>query len=146
MILSCQALLIQLFSHLKHQNLSSGDSFIYSSGIILLVTILAIREAVAPLANDPIMSGTSICLFRHLEHQTPSSNAWDNFVVPILPTGEAVALLANDPFMLGRSMWSFRYLERQNKSFISGCIDLARGGKILSCNFGHQGVSGATCK
>ena len=29
-------------------------------------------EAVALLANDVIMSGTSIRLFRHLEHQNPS--------------------------------------------------------------------------
>ena len=29
-------------------------------------------EAVAPLANDPIMSGRSIQSFRHLEHQNPS--------------------------------------------------------------------------
>ena len=29
-------------------------------------------EAVAPLENDPIMSGRSIRSFRHLEHQNPS--------------------------------------------------------------------------
>ena len=29
-------------------------------------------EAVAPHANDPIMSGRLIQLFRHLEHQNPS--------------------------------------------------------------------------
>ena len=65
---------IQSFRHLKHQNLSTGDDFIYSSGIIFLLPFLATREAVAPLANDPIMSGTSIRLCRHLEHQNPSSN------------------------------------------------------------------------
>ena len=58
----------QSFRHLKHQNLSTGDDFIHSSGIIFLVPLLATMEAVAPLANDPIMSGRSIRLFRHLEH------------------------------------------------------------------------------
>ena len=64
--------LILLFRHLKQQNLSTGDDFIHSSGIIFLVPFLATREAVAPLANDPIMSGRSIWLFRHLERQNPS--------------------------------------------------------------------------
>ena len=64
--------LIRSFRHLKHQNLSTGDDFIYSSGIIFLVPFLATREAVALLANDLIMSGTSIWLFRHLEHQNLS--------------------------------------------------------------------------
>ena len=63
---------IRSFIHLKHQNLSTGDDFIYSSGIIFLVPFLATREAVALLANDLIMSGTSIRSFRHLEHQNPS--------------------------------------------------------------------------
>ncbi len=48
------------FRHLKHQNLSTGNDFIYRSGIILLVTFLATREAVAPLANDPFMWKRSI--------------------------------------------------------------------------------------
>ena len=52
--------LIQSFRHLKHQNLSTGDDFIYSSGIIFLVPFLATREAVVLLTNDPIMSGTLI--------------------------------------------------------------------------------------
>ena len=60
--------LIQSFRHLKHQNLSTGDDFIHSSGIIFLVPFLATKEAVAPLANDPIMSGTSIRSFRHVKH------------------------------------------------------------------------------
>ena len=64
--------LIRSFRHLKHQNLSTGDDFIHSSGIIFLVTFLANREAVTPLANNPIMSVTSIRSFRHLEHQNPS--------------------------------------------------------------------------
>ena len=60
------------FRLLKHQNLSTGDDFIYNSGIILLVPFLAIREAVALLANDLMMSGTLIQSFRHLEHQNLS--------------------------------------------------------------------------
>ena len=63
---------IRSFRHLKHPNLSTGDDFIYSSGIIFLVPFLATREAVALHANDLIMSGTSIRSFRHLEHQNPS--------------------------------------------------------------------------
>jgi len=63
---------IRSFRHLKHQNLSTGDDFIYSSGIIFLVPFLASMEAVALLANDLITSGTSIRSFRHLEHQNPS--------------------------------------------------------------------------
>ena len=52
--------LIQSFRHLKHQNLSTGDDFIYSSGIIFLVPFLATREAVAPLVNDLIILGKQI--------------------------------------------------------------------------------------
>ena len=66
--------------------------------------------------------------------------------VPFLATREAVAPLANDPFMLGRPIRSFRDLEHQNWSIISDSIDSARCGQIFSSNFGHQGVSGATCK
>ena len=43
---------IWLFRHLEHVNLSSNGCDIY------LVSFLATREAVAQLANDPIMSGT----------------------------------------------------------------------------------------
>ena len=64
--------LIWSFRHLKHQNLSTGDDFIYSSGFV--VPFLATMEVVALLANDLIMLGTSIRSFRHLEHQNPSSN------------------------------------------------------------------------
>ena len=60
--------LIQSFRHLKHQNLSTGDDFIYSSGIIFLVPFLVTREVVVLLANDPIMLGTSIRQLRHLKH------------------------------------------------------------------------------
>ena len=71
------------------------------------------------LANDPIMSGTSIWLFRHLEHQNLSSNRTDNFLVPFLATREAVVPLANDPFMLQRSIQSLRHPEHKNPSIIS---------------------------
>ena len=47
--------LIRSFRYLKHRNLSTGDYFIYSSGIICLVPFLATMEAVALLANDPIL-------------------------------------------------------------------------------------------
>ena len=67
-------------------------------------------------------------------------------LVPILATRELVAPLASDPIMLGRSIRSFRDLEHQNPSIISDSIDSARCGQIFSSNFGHQGVSGATCK
>ena len=50
------------------RHVSTGDDFIYSSGIIFLVPFLATMEVVALLANDLIMSGTLIELFRHLEH------------------------------------------------------------------------------
>ena len=66
------ATLIQSFRHLKHPNLSTGDDFICSSGIFLLIQFLATREVVAPLENDPIMSGRSIWSFRYLEHQNLS--------------------------------------------------------------------------
>ena len=54
------------------RHVSTGDDFIYSSGIIFLVPFLATMEVVVLLANDLIMSGTSIRSFRHLEHQNPS--------------------------------------------------------------------------
>merc|ERR1712112_638794 len=58
--------LIQSFRHLEHQNTFSNGCNNF------LVPFLATREAVAPLANDLIMSGTSIRSFRHLEHQNQS--------------------------------------------------------------------------
>ena len=64
--------LIRSFRHLKNQNLSTGDDFIHSSGIVLLVPFLATREVVAPLANDPIILGRWIWSLRHLECQKPS--------------------------------------------------------------------------
>ena len=42
------------FRHLKHQNQSNDDNSIHSSGIIFLVLFFATRQAVAPLANDPL--------------------------------------------------------------------------------------------
>ena len=86
----------------------------------------------APLANHPIMSGTSIHSYKHLKHQNPSTG--DHFIhssriiflVPLLATMEAVAPLANDPIMLGRSIRSFRHLQCQNPSIISDSIGRAR--------------------
>ena len=110
------------FRHLKHQNLFTGDDFIYSSGINFLVPFLATREAVVPLANDPFMSGTSIRSFRHLKHQILSTGDYFTyssgmiFLVPFLATREAVVPLANDPIMSGTSIWSFRHPEHQNLS------------------------------
>ena len=54
------------------RHVSTGDDFIYSSGIICLVPFLATMEAVAPPENNLIMLGTSIRSFRHLEHQNLS--------------------------------------------------------------------------
>ena len=47
----------QSFRHLKHKNMSISDDFMLSSGLIFIVPFFAARKAVAPLANDPIMSG-----------------------------------------------------------------------------------------
>ena len=60
------------FRYLKHQNLSTGDDFIYSSEIILLVPLLATREVVAPLLNYAVISDGSIQWFWHLEHKNIS--------------------------------------------------------------------------
>ena len=86
-------------------HVSTGDDFIYSSGIIFLVPFLATIEAVAPLENDPIMSARLIRSFRDLKHQYLSTS--DDFIyssgiiflVPFMATREAVALLANNPIM-----------------------------------------------
>ena len=58
-----------LFRHLKHQNLSTCDYFINNIEKHFLVPFLTTKEAMVPLLNDPIMSGRSIQLFRHLESQ-----------------------------------------------------------------------------
>ena len=59
---------IQLFGHLKHQNLSTDKDFMHIIGIYL-VLFMATKEILAPLANDLIMLGRSIRLFRYLECQ-----------------------------------------------------------------------------
>ena len=59
------------------RHVSTDDDFIYSSGIIFLVPFLATMEAVALLANDPIMSSRSKWSFKNLEHQN-SSKITDN--------------------------------------------------------------------
>ena len=63
---------IWLFTHIKNKNLSTGDDFIHSSGIIISGKFFATSEVVAPLANDAIIWGKSIKSFRYLEHQNPS--------------------------------------------------------------------------
>ena len=67
-----------------------------------LVPILATLEALAPLANNPAMSGRSIRSFRHLKHQNLYTgdefilSSGTNFLVPLLATKEALALFLND--------------------------------------------------
>ena len=43
---------------------------------VSLVPLFTTRGVVAPPENDPIMSDTSIQLFRHLEHQNLFTNDW----------------------------------------------------------------------
>ena len=59
--------LIRLFRHLKHQNVSTGDDFIYNCEMILLAPFLATREVMGLLTNDPIMLGTSIRFYKYLK-------------------------------------------------------------------------------
>ena len=59
---------IQLFRHLKHQNLFTDKNFMHIIGIYL-VLFMATKEILAPLANDLIILGRSIQLFRYLECQ-----------------------------------------------------------------------------
>ena len=83
----------------------------------MLVPFLATREAVAPLANDPMMSGTLIRSFRHLKHQNLSTG--DDFIhssgiillVPFFATWEAVVPLVNDPIMSVTLILLFRHLK-----------------------------------
>ena len=70
-----------------------------------IVPALATREAMTPLANDPIMSSRSIRSFRHLKHKNRSTDV--DFIhssriislVQILATKKALVLPANDPIM-----------------------------------------------
>ena len=71
-----------------------------------LVPILATFEALAPLANDPIMLGRSIWLFRPPKHKNLSTG--DEFIhnsgifcISILATKETLASLENDLIMSG---------------------------------------------
>ena len=65
----------QLFSYLQYKNLSTFNYSIHNGGIFL--PFLATMEAVALLANDPIMSSRSKWSFKNLEHQN-SSKITDN--------------------------------------------------------------------
>ena len=110
---------------------------------------MATREAVALVANDPIISGTFIQSFRQFENQNPSSNSWDNFLVPFLATREVVVPLENNPIISGTSIWLFRHLEHQKVfkgwdnflvSFLATREAVALLQLILSCRalrYGH---------
>ena len=84
-----------------------------------------------PLANDLIMSGTSIRSFRHLKHQNISTSDDFNYssgiivLFPFLSTREAVVLLSNYSIMSDTLIRSFGHLEHQNLSIISGDIGRA---------------------
>ena len=80
---------------------------------LLLVSFMASREAVALVANDPIISGTFIQSFRQFENQNPSSNSWDNFSVTFLAIRVVVVPLENNPIISGTSIWLFTHLEHQ---------------------------------
>ena len=81
-----------------------------------LVPILAIRETLAPLTNEPIMSERLIWLFKYLKHQNLStsddfiSGSGKNFLVPFLATKEELVPLASDPIMSERLILLFKYL------------------------------------
>ena len=64
------------------------------------------------LANDPIMSGTLIQLFRHLEHKHIFKKL-RKFFSSIFGHQEAVEPLTNDPIMSGTLIESFRHLKHQ---------------------------------
>ena len=66
---------ISLSSEFQPCSSSNGwdiDNFIIGSGIIFLVPFFTTIGVVAPLKNDPILSGRSIRSFRHLELKNPS--------------------------------------------------------------------------
>ena len=66
-----------------------------------LVLLLATKKAMAPLANNPIMSGRLIQLFRHLSTGDDYIDISGIFYsVPILATKEALVPLAHEPIML----------------------------------------------
>ena len=131
------------FRHLELQNPSTGDDFILSSGIFYLVLLFTTMRVVAPLKDDPILSGRSILSFRHLELQNPSiisdfrhrdrmpakicrrvrKKCKLFFLVPFFTTMEVAAPLKNYPILSGRSTGSFRHLELQNPSIISDFIN-----------------------
>ena len=54
---------------------------------VCLVPLFTTRGVVDPPGNDPIISGTSIRSFRHLEHQNPSIIDW------VIDNGSAVIFL-----------------------------------------------------
>ena len=50
----------------------TGDDLIYSIGIIFFSSFFGHQGGSGAHGNDPIILGTSIRSFRHLEHQNPS--------------------------------------------------------------------------
>ena len=96
------------------------------------VPILATRELVAPLANNTIILGRSIYLFRHLKYQNLSTG--DDFIhnngmilwVEFLAIKKALVQLANDPILWERLILLFRYLQHRNPSITSDTIGWAR--------------------
>ena len=102
---------------------------------IILVLFLATREAVAPLANDPIMLGTLIQLLRELEYQYLSTNGLDNFLFLFLAIREALVPLTNNPI---------KHLKHQNLSIGDDFIYSCR--IVFSAILSHPGGSGATSK
>ena len=95
-----------------------------------LVPILATKEALASLANDPIMLDWLIRSYRHLKHQNLST--FDDFinirviifVVPFLATKEELAPLASNFIMSRRSIRLLRHLECQNLSISSDFAEM----------------------
>ena len=96
---------------------------------------MATKEALAPLANGPIMLGRLIWSLTHPKRPNPStgndfmSSSGKNVLVQFLATKEALAPLANVPIMSGRSILLCSHIECQNPSIISNSIDSARCGK-----------------
>ena len=111
---------------------------------IISVLLLATREVMVPLADDPIMLGTLIQFLRQLKHQYLSPNGWDNFLFLFLAIREAFVSLANNLIISGISIQSLRHLKHQNLSIGDDFIYSYRIG--FSAIFSHPWCSGATSK
>ena len=125
---------------------------------------MATKEALAPLANVPIISGRSIQSFRYLEHQNLSIISGDidrakskfliftqGCLVQIFTIRGVVVPPANNLIMLETLIQLFRHLEHQNPSIISGDIGRAKSKfSIFTQGYLAQILttrrSGTTCK